>query len=289
MEKFVTTSKYKELTPAEYEELKGKKRALPANWEEGFIFSWPVETEKTPVCSAFRSAEDAKEYWEVKFQINGVFDGPAVTPITYIIGTEKDYLKAVADFEAKKKQNEKKAYIADVNRRVKIMDRDVKALETLKDVCSTFDGKVINCRFNTAVKAETGYYLSLESGRIFMRFYDCKNHENESTISIRATYYNEVDYLGQPKVAKPDDWRWDTGDRMEADKAALVIDSKINYYKTVIDELQGTKKQYTEYLRKARRVEKLIEELNGYSYYIQNWAKEHDLKTYVSAGNIWRG
>lgn len=289
MEKFITSSKYESLTPAKWKELRERRNNLTVNWGEGTIFSWPEETKEAPVARVFRSIEDAKEYWELRIQIEHCLDAFDTPPITYVIGTENDYQKAVATFEAKKKQKEKKAYFADIARRVKIHERDIKALEALKDVCRTFDGKVINCRFNTAVKQAIGYYLTF--GYSFeLHFYNCLDRASESTIRINANYLNTVDpYSHNKKVAKEDEWQWQTGDRLEAAKALHVIDCKINDLKSHIDELQGTKKQYTEYLRKARRVEKLIEELNGYNYYIQSWAKEHDLKQYVSAGNIWRG
>lgn len=252
----------------------------------GDVFAWSESEDKIASPYRFKNEADAKEFIASRAKIWESFD---LTQEHYIIGTENDYGKAVATFAQRERQKEKKLFCADITRRVKIVERDIKALEGLKEVVRTFDGKVINCRFNTAVKEATGYYLSFGYS-LELHYYNCKNRASESMIYINAVYLGTVDvYSHNKKVAKEDEWQWQTGDRLEAEKAVYVIDCKINHLKAHIDELLGTKKQYTEYLRKARRVEKLIEELNGYSYYIRNWAKEHDLKTYVSAGNIWRG
>ena len=236
----------------------------------GDVFAWLESEDKIASPYRFKNEADAKEFIASRAKIWESFD---LTQEPYIIGAENDYGKAVAPFAQRERQKEKKLFCADISRRVKIVERDIKALEGLKEVVRTFDGKVINCRFNTAVKEATDYYLNFH-------VYGC--------VDAKLNYYDNKDTRKESTIYLPN-WEWITGDCMDAAKAISVVDDQINQGKADIDELQGTKKQYTEYLRKARRVEKLIEELNGYSYYIRNWAKEHDLKTYVSAGNIWRG
>lgn len=194
----------------------------------------------------------------------------------------------LAKLATQERQKEKKAYIGNIKKMVRLLLRDIKALEGLKEVCKTFDGKVINCRFNTAVKDATGYYISFADYHFSLNFYCYMDRSSESHIFFRATYKGSVNpYNNTSKVPEVDEWQWKTGDRMEAEKAAQVIDVETKRLMARIDELQDTTKQYAEYLRKARRVESLIKELNGYNYEIKNWAKEHDLTKYVPAMSIW--
>lgn len=252
-------------------EARKKLRSLSASElldNTGDVFAWSEDGDEIASPYRFANEANAKEFLSLRAKTRESF---GLTQEPYIIGTEKDYGKAVATFAQKERQKEKNIFCADINRQIKMAERDIKALEALKDVCRAFDDKVVNCRFYTAVKQATGYYFDFGvAGSAKMSYYDCKNRDNESGIYIP-------------------DWKWTTGYRMDAEQAVAIIDDRITYRKSTVDELQGTKKQYTEYLRKARRVEKLITELNGYSYYIRSWAKEHDLKKYVSAGNIWRG
>ena len=83
-------------------------------------------------------------------------------------------------------------------------------------------------------------------------------------------------------------WQWSTGDRMEAEKAVSIIDIKLNDLQEEIKRIQGTRKNYTKYVAKVRKVEKLIEGLSREDPYIQGFAMDHDLQQYPPVTSIWK-
>ncbi len=166
----------------------------------------------------------------------------------------------------------------------KIIDRynqEVKALNTLKDVCRQFDGKVVNKRFHDAIEGKTGFH-SLYTASLF-KMYVCGVCDDvccRPYISISLGKINHNDL-------SPHCWPWRTGDRMDAAKAVTIIDTLMKYRLADIEVLEAAKKSYSEYLRKARAAESLIKELKNYNIDQIIWAKDHDLNKCLLPSLFW--
>lgn len=163
----------------------------------------------------------------------------------------------------------------------KIIDRynqEVKALNTFKDVCRMFDGKVINKRFHNAIEEKTGFCVLYTpySFRIYRpgRTVYCPYID----ISIGNTTSNDLNLHY---------WPWKTGDRIESEKAATIIDNLIKDRFADIETMDAAKKTYPEYLRKAMAAEKIIRELKKYNIDQIIWAKNNDLDRYLYPSNLW--
>lgn len=124
--------------------------------DSGDVYAWQFNKNTPPSARTFSSEENAKEYEVLKNERLRRWLGDYVSKTTYIIGTEKDYQMAVKNWERDRAKMEAKQYAEHVAKIVDTYQQQIKALEALKSVCRTFDGKVINKRFNEAVKSATG-------------------------------------------------------------------------------------------------------------------------------------
>jgi hypothetical protein len=185
---------------------------------------------------------------------------------------------AVKNWERDRAKMEAKQYAEHVAKIVDTYQQQIKTLEALKSVCRTFDGKVINKRFNEAVKSATGFTCCFEDGCMSLHKYSCAGPYKEIHVYLYYRWYQEMENF----------WQWKPGDRMEAEKAVSIIDIKINVLQKEIKRIQGTRKNYTKYVAKVRKVEKLIEELSREDPYIQGFAMDHDLQQYPSVTSIWK-
>lgn len=257
--------------------------------KEGTTWMWnPAEFDKKGMfIERFKNQADAEEYARLKNEIKAQRGREVVA---YEIGTEDDFMAAAQAWSRKKKANEVKAYGKHADDKIKGLELEIKALKGLQDVCTEFDGKVINKRFHDAVKERTGFSNSFCSYSFELDYYGHEyDYNSRPHIYISADWshgYNR--YTGKPQEIKPDVWQWYTNDRMEARKAHTVIDAAINYRQESIANLMAGKKKYGEYLKKARQAEKLIKELDGFGYDIRDWAKEHDLDRCCHAQYIWK-
>lgn len=199
-------------------------------------------------------------------------------PKNYIIGTEKDYRNAVKNWERDRAKMEAKSYADHVVKIVDLKQQQIKALEALKNVCRTFDGKVINKRFNEAVKAATGFYCYFKETCMSLDKYSYSGPSKENHVYLYYRWYRK----------KENFWQWTTGDRMEAEKAVSIIEIKLNDLREDIERLNGTKKEYAKYVAKVRKVEKLIEELCCEDIDLRLFAMNHDLKQYPLVTSIWK-
>lgn len=259
----------KEKIMARYKELAADK---------GTVYAWQFTTDTPPSARTFSSEKNAKEYGVLNKERLRRWLGGGLSHIAYIIGTESDYQKAVKNWERDRAKFEAKRYAEHVAKMVDKNQQKIKALEALKDVCRTFDGKVINKRFNEAVKAATGFNCIFDDGSMNLYKYSCAGPFKEIQVYLYYRWYGKMENF----------WQWTTGDRMEAEKAVSIIDIKINDIQEDIKRLQGTKKQYAKYVAKVRKVEKLIEELCCEDINLREFAMYHDLKQYPSVTSIWK-
>lgn len=247
--------------------------------DSGDVFLWFYDIFSAPTLKTFSNEENAKEYGILRnefYMRRGLIERDE--PKNYIIGTEKDYRNAVKNWERDRAKMEAKSYADHVVKIVDLKQQQIKALEALKNVCRTFDGKVINKRFNEAVKAATGFYCYFKETCMSLDKYSYSGPSKENHVYLYYRWYRK----------KENFWQWTTGDRMEAEKAVSIIEIKLNDLREDIERLNGTKKEYAKYVAKVRKVEKLIEELCCEDIDLRLFAMNHDLKQYPLVTSIWK-
>ena len=245
--------------------------------DPGDVFLWNGESILTKKPGRFSSEENAKEYGILKneyYMRRGMINRDK--PINYIMGTEKDYQNAVKAWQRRKKNEEVRKYGEHIKKLVDRSNKEILALNALKDVCRTFDGKVINKRFLDAAKAATGFNCSFYEGCLEL-----------IAINSYGEYAPGITFYGSWRAQKDKEWEWFTGDRMEAEKALGLIDWYILDRRQNIARYKDSIKHYAQYVAKVRKIEKSIKELTQTDCTIRNWAREHDLKKYQLFSHIW--
>lgn len=94
-------------------------------------------------------------------------------------------------------------------------------------------------------------------------------------------------YTGKKKEIDPNVWQWDTGDRLEAEKAIVVIEHYKNDRLETIKNLKASKRKYAAYLRMARKAAQIFKDMQQYDYEIQKFARTHALSKYHCLSNLW--
>lgn len=267
---------FKNIQNEDQEKIMARFNELAA--DKGTVYAWHFSKDTPPSARTFSSEENAKEYEVLNNERLRRWLGGHASKTAYIIGTEKDYLQAVKNWDHDRAKMEAKQYAEHVANVVDVHQQQIKALEALKSVCRTFDGKVINKRFNEAVKAATGFNCIFEDGSMNLYKYSCAGPYRVIQVYLYYRWYGKMENF----------WQWTKGDRMEAEKAVSIIDIKINDLQENIKRLQGTKKRYAKYVAKVRKVEKLIEELSREDAYIQGFAMDHGLQQYPPVTSIWK-
>lgn len=245
--------------------------------DSGDVFLWFNDTISAPTSKTFSSEENAKEYGILRnefYMRRGLIERGE--PKNYIIGSEKDYQKAVKAWQRRKKNEEVRKYREHVDKLVDRTNKEIIALKALKDVCSTFDGKVINKRFLDAATKATGFNCSFCEDCLFM-FAINSYGEYAPGITLYPTSCS--------KIYKA--WEWTTGDRMEAEKALGVIDGYILDKRQDIAKYKESTKHYAKYVEQVRKIEAAFRELIKTDGTIKSWAREHDLEKYPLVSNIW--
>ncbi len=196
-------------------------------------------------------------------------------------------------YEADKKANEVKEYCEHVDALIEQNNREIKAFDGLIRVCRQFDGKVLNKRFHDAVKKETGFYSSFDEYCFYLKCYDVYRYngwKDYPDIAIYVSWGNGYRrYIGNEKEENPNEWQWNTGDRLEAEKAVAVIEQYKNDRLAAIENLKASKKKYAAYLKLARKVEAIMKEMEGYYHTIREFAKEKALSQYSHPSYFWKG
>ena len=114
------------------------------------------------------------------------------------------------------------------------------------------------------------------------------SYNEEPYIFIVADWNHGINrYTGKKKDVNPNDWRWDTGDRLEAEKAVTVIEQYKNDRLATIEKLKASKKKYAAYLKLARKAEQIFKDMQQYDYEIQEFARTHALSKYHCLSNLW--
>ena len=245
--------------------------------DSGDVFLWFCDTLSAPTSKTFSSKENAKEYGILRnefYMRRGMIKRDE--PKNYIIGTEKDYQNAVKAWQRRKKNEEVRMYREHVDKLVERTNKEIIALKALKDVCSTFDGKVINKRFLDAATKATGFNCSFCEDCLFM-FAINSYGEYAPGVTLYPTSCS--------KIYKA--WEWTTGDRMEAEKALGVIDGYILDKRQDIARYKESTKHYAKYVEQVRKIEAAFHELVKTDGTIKSWAREHDLEKYPLTSHIW--
>ena len=253
---------------------------------DGEVWLWRSDNMVT--VNFFASKEDAQKYIELRNQWRRE-KGTKV--VSYSIGTEADFMAAAKKYEADKKANEVKEYCKHVDALIERRQLEIKALDGLIQVCRQFDGKVLNKRFHDAVKEATGFYNSFGGYEFKLEHYDYRNsREYRPNVSLTVDWSHGINrYTGQKQEINPRAWQWNTGDRLEAEKAITVIDHYKNDRLATIENLKASKKKYASYLRLARKAEAIMKELEGYDYEIREFAKEKALSPHSRHSYYWKG
>lgn len=253
---------------------------------DGEVWLW--KSESMDDVRHFATKEDAQKYIDLWHQFSRE---KGVKEESYSIGTEADFIEAAKKYEADKKANEVKEYCKHVDALIERRQREIKALDGLIQVCRQFDGKVLNKRFHDAIKDVTGFYSSFGDYRFWLECGDCiRTEEYRPNVSISADWSHGINrYTGEKKDVNPNDWRWNTGDRIEADKAVAVIEYYKNDRLAKIESLKASKKKYAAYLRLARKAEAIMKDMEGYGYEIREFAKEKALSQYSHHSYFWKG
>lgn len=255
---------------------------------DGEVWLWKSET--LDGVRHFAAKEDAQKYIDLHHQFsreNGSEEE------SYSIGTEDDFMAAAKKHEADKKANEVKAYCKHVDALVERRQLEIKALDGLIQVCRQFDGKVLNKRFHDAVKKKTGFYSSFDEYCFNLKCYDIYRYndwKDYPNITIYVSWGNGYSrYICNEKEVNPNEWQWNTGDRLEAEKAVAVIEKYKNDRLAAIGLLKASKKKYAAYLRLARKAEAIMKEMEGYDRTIREFAKEKALSQYSHHSYFWKG
>lgn len=245
--------------------------------DSGDVFICFYDTLSAPTSKTFSSEENAKEYGILRnefYMRRGMIERDK--PKNYIIGTEKDYQKAVKSWQRRKKNEEVRMYREHVDKLVDRTNKEIIALKALKDVCRTFNGKVINKRFLDAAKAATGFSCSFYEGCLEL-----------SAINSYGEYAPGITFYGSWGSQKGKEWEWFTGDRMEAEKALGVIDGYIWDKRQDIARYKDSIKHYAKYVDQVRKIQSSIRKLLETDCTIRSWAREHDLERHPLFGQIW--
>ena len=185
--------------------------------------------------------------------------------------------------EADRKANEVKEYSKHVDEEIERRQFEIKALDGLVQVCRKFDGKVLNKRFRDAVKDTTKYVCQF--GLSGLNFF---HTEERDGVFIGFNFSIPVVWslLGHHRKNV---WRWNTGDRLEAEKAVAVIEQYKKERLAVIGNLKASKKKHAAYLRLARKAEAIMKEMKDYNFDIREYAKENVLSKYCGYSHFWIG
>ena len=253
---------------------------------DGHVWLW--KSESLDGVRHFATKDDAQKYIDLWHQWSRE---KGWKEESYSIGTEGDFMAAAKKHEADKKANEVKEYCKHADELIEGKQLEIKALDGLIQVCRQFDGKVLNKRFRDAVKDTTDF--GCQFGLYSLDFFHTEQRNGvwiSFNFSISADWSHGINrYTGKKKDVNPNDWQWNTGDRLEAEKAVAVIEHQKNVRLAQIENIKASKKKYAAYLRLARKAEAIMKEMEGYDYTIREFAKEKALSQYSHHSYFWNG
>ena len=246
---------------------------------DGEVWLW--KSESLDGVRHFATTDDAQKYIDVHHQLSRE---KGWKEESYSIGTEDDFMAAAKKHEADKKANEVKEYCKHADALIERRQLEIKALDGLFQVCRQFDGKVLNKRFHDAVKEATGLYSS------FTQYsFELGSYSRDYYVEYRPSVMISADWSHGKKTSYPTlQWQWNTGERLEAEKAVAVIEQCKKDRLAVIETLKASKKKYSVYLKLARKAEAIMKEMEGYDYTIREFAKEKALSQYSHHSYFWK-
>ena len=244
----------------------GWKQLSDLKSEYGTICAWFIDDTTANIhVKQFETLERARTYASL---YNDMLASIDQKPVQWTFGTlaemeaaKIEAVKAAADIERAK-------YAEYVEARVRSLDKVIKALEQLADVCRDFDGKVINKRFHDRVKAATGLtsYFDKYRGLILASFAPGRPVE----LNIYADF-------SKSDSVSPDVWQWGTNDRLETDKAVYVIERAVNHRNGHRAQLLASIDHFTEYVELARRLAKEIDDMKAADYDMRDYVRKNVL------------
>lgn len=253
---------------------------------DGHVWLW--KSESLDGVRHFATKDDAQKYIELRNQWSRE---KGWKEESYSIGTEDDFMAAAKKHDADKKANEVKAYCKHVDALIDGKQLEIKALDGLIQVCRQFDGKVLNKRFRDAVLKATDF--GCQFGLYSFDFFHTEQRDGvwiSFNFSISADWSHGINpYTGKKQEISPRAWQWNTGDRLEAEKAVAVIEHYKNDRLATIENLKASKKKYAAYLRLARKAEAIMKKMEGYDYEIREFAKKKALSQHCRHSDFWRG
>ena len=184
-------------------------------------------------------------------------------------------MEAKIDFNNLKNEMVRK-YREHVEKLVDRSNKEITAMNALKDVCRTFDGKVINKRFLDAAKEATGFSCGFYEGCLEM-----------NAINSYGEYAPGIMFYSPGCSPTQEAWKWTTNDRMDAAEAVNLIDGYILNKTRDIAKYKDSVKGYAKYVDQVRKIEASIHELVKTDVTIRGWAREHDLEKYPLFSHIW--
>lgn len=245
--------------------------------DSGDVFLWTSDSIPAAKPERFSSVKNAKEYGILRnefYMRRGIVKRDE--PIAYIIGSEKDYQKAVKSWLRRKKNEAVRKYREHVDKLMDRSNKEIIAMKALKDVCRTFDGKVINKRFLDAAKEATGFSCGFYDGCLKM-----------NAINSYGEYAPGIVFYSSSCSPTQEDWKWTTNDRMDAAEAVDLIDGYILNKTRDIAKYKDSIKHYAKYVDQVRKIEASLHKLVKTDVTIRGWAREHDLEKYPLFGYIW--
>ena len=254
----------------------GWKQLASLKSEHGTLCAWFIDdTNANMKAARFETLERARAYASL---YNDMLASIDLKSVQWTFGTlaemeaaKIEAVKAAADIERAK-------YAEYVEGRVRSIDTEIKALEQLADVCRDFDGKVINKRFHDRVKAATG---------LTSYFHDYRGLVLASYGPGRSAELNIYADFSKSDSVSPDVWQWGTNDRMETDKALYVIERVINHRNGHRAQLLASIDHFTEYVERARRLAKEIDDMKAADYDMRDYVRNKVLDS-VQASSVFR-
>jgi len=147
-----------------------------------------------------------------------------------------------------------------------------KAIKIALDVTKSFDGKVLNNRLTKAIQDKLGKYISA----VLNISYDYNTKNNVGKMTIReGNFYGCYDSEDFKIVLSP----LEDGNRVmwkeTEESLSIQLDRRIK-------EMQEAKKSYDKVYRKAKAIEKAIEEYSNVNFYVRDFFKTENVigKTY---------
>lgn len=237
----------------------------------GDVYAWNSEYDKNtpPKARRFASVQDAKEYEELQ---NVILSECKAPKLVLIIGTEKDYQKAVKEWQVHKNKEEKMEYAQYAEGMITADLCKIQALDALSAVCRDFDGKVINRRFCDAVRAISEYSCTFDSLGLQMCYV---GRERLKGVDFRI--FGSREHMEDSDAAPC--WQWFTNDRMEAAKALQIIENEKKQRLNNIERIKSTVSQYSAYLRKVRKLQDEVRQLaDSTDILLRDYVKSHNLR-----------